>query len=178
VIHNLKQKTVACKMSESQELTELAQKVLDELSTRRLTLAIAESCTGGFVSSVLTDLDGASDVLLYSIVAYNSEAKEEFLGIPSNILHEFGTISLECAKLMSEGVLQYDADIGLATTGVIGESVEDKLKGTVFIAVAVSGQKTFARELVLDPKKPRHELKIEIVMNLFETLLTAIESVF
>ena len=165
-------------MTENQELTELAQKVLDELATRGLTLAIAESCTGGLASSLLTDFDGCSEVLLYSIIAYSTDAKEEFLGVPSYVIRDFGTISLECVKLMSEGVLEYDADIGLATTGVIGESVEDKLKGTAFIAVAVAGQKTFARELVLDPKKSRHELKKEIVKNLFETLLTAIESVF
>ncbi|MBK5113160.1 MAG: CinA family protein [Candidatus Heimdallarchaeota archaeon] len=165
-------------MTENQELLDLAQKVLDDLTTRGLTLAIAESCTGGLASSVLTDFDGSSDVLLYSIVAYTSEAKEEFLGIPSYVLRDFGTISIECAKLMAEGVLEYDADIGLATTGVIGESIEDKLKGTVFIAVAVAGQKTFAKELVLDPKKSRHELKVEIVIDLFNSLFTAIESVY
>jgi PncC family amidohydrolase len=157
---------------------ELAQKVLDDLTTRGLTLAIAESCTGGLASSVLTDFDGSSDVLLYSIVTYTSEAKEEFLGIPSYVLRDFGTISIECAKLMAESVLEYDADIGLATTGVIGESIEDKLKGTAFIAIAVAGQKTFARELVLDPKKSRHELKVEIVIDLFNSLFTAIESVY
>jgi len=165
-------------LTETQDLMDLAQKVLDELTTRGLSIAIAESCTGGLATSTLTDLDGSSDVLLYSIVAYTSEAKEEFLGVPHFVLRDFGTISLECAKLMSEGALQYDADIGLATTGVIGESVEDKLKGTAFVAIAVAGQKTFARELVLDPKKSRHELKVDIVMELFNSLLVAIESVF
>jgi len=165
-------------LTEPQDLLDLAQKVLDELTTLDLSLAIAESCTGGLATSILTDLDGSSDVLLYSIVAYTSEAKEEFLGIPHYVLRDFGTISLACAKVMAEGALLYGADIGLATTGVIGESVEDKLKGTAFIAIAVAGQKTFARELVLDPKKSRHELKVDIVLNLFESLITALESTY
>ncbi len=165
-------------MTETQELMDLAQKVLDELTTRDLSLAIAESCTGGLATSILTDLDGSSDVLLYSIVAYTSEAKEEFLGIPHYVLRDFGTISIACAKVMAEGALLYGADVGLATTGVIGESVEDKLKGTAFVAIAVAGQKTFARELVLDPKKSRHELKVDIVMSLFDSLITALESVY
>jgi len=165
-------------LTETQDLLDLAQKVLDELTTQDLSLAIAESCTGGLATSILTDLDGSSDVLLYSIVAYTSEAKEEFLGIPQYVFRDFGTISLACAKVMAEGALLYGADIGLATTGVIGESVEDKLKGTAFVAIAVAGQKTFARELVLDPKKSRHELKVDIVKSLFESLITALDSVY
>ncbi|HUT81257.1 MAG TPA: CinA family protein [Candidatus Bathyarchaeia archaeon] len=160
------------------EVTELAEKVLDELTTRNFTLAIAESCTGGLASSLLTDFDGASEVLLYSVVAYSTEAKEEFLGVPTYIIHNYGTISLECAKLMAEGVTIYDADIGIATTGVIGETFEQKLKGTVFIAVSITGQDTFARELTLNPKKSRYELKLEIIEQLFNDLLTVIDDFY
>ena len=121
---------------------------------------------------------GASEILPFSIVAYSADSKEEFLGVPDYVIREFGTISLECAKVMAEGLVEYEVDFGLATTGVIGESIEDKLKGTAFIAVAVSGMKTFGKELVLDPKLTRRELKEEIVKNLFEVLLHAIESTY
>ncbi len=160
------------------ELSELAEQVLHELRTRTLTLAIAESCTGGLVTSLLTDLDDCSDVLLYSIVAYTTDSKEEFLGVPSYIIRDHGTISFEVAKMMAEGVLEYDADVGLSTTGVIGEASEGKLKGTVFIGVAIDGQTTFARELELDPKKSRHELKKEIAQKLFKELIAILESVY
>ncbi|MCF2142322.1 MAG: CinA family protein [Candidatus Heimdallarchaeota archaeon] len=160
------------------DIKELAAAVLDELLSRGLTISIAESCTGGLVASTLTDLDGASEVLPYGIVAYSNEAKEEFLGIPGYVLQNFGAISLECAKLMAEGVIIYQTDLGLATTGVIGESIEGKLKGTVFIAIAVAGRETYARELKLDPNLPREAMKAEIVRQLFITLLKVIEEAF
>ena len=162
-------------MSLEIQLKDLATEVLSEFTTRGLTLAIAESCTGGLATSLLTDLDGCSEILPFSIVSYSTDAKEEFLGIPSYIIRDYGTISIECAKLMAEGLIGYEVDFGLATTGVLGESVEDKLKGTAFIAVAVAGQKTYAKELTLDPKKSRVELKQEIVKILFQATLKAVE---
>ncbi|RLI71149.1 hypothetical protein DRO91_05930 [Candidatus Heimdallarchaeota archaeon] len=160
------------------EVNELAGMVLEELQSRGLTISIAESCTGGLASSFITDFDGASEVLQYSVIAYSNDAKEEFLGIPSYVLQNFGAISLECAKLMAEGVAIYGADLGLATTGVIGEAIEGKLKGTVFIAIAVAGRETYARELKLDPNLPREAMKAEIVRQLFIALLKVIEEAF
>lgn len=160
------------------EVLELAKEVLDELTSRALTIAIAESCTGGLAASLITDLDGASEVLDFSLITYSQEAKEEFLGISDYIFDNFGIISLECAKLMAEGVADYDVDIGLATTGVIGEAIEEKLKGTAHIAVAVKGHQTIGKDLFLDSKKSRYELKLEIVRELFEVLLYAIDTIF
>lgn len=165
-------------MTSITDIRELSKKVLDELTMRGFTLALAESCTGGLATSFLTDFDGASEVLQYGIVAYSTESKEEFLGIPTHVIHNYGTISLECAKIMAESATIYDADIGLATTGVLGETFEQKLKGTVFIAVAIAGQETFARELTLDPKKNRFELKLEIIEQLFNYLLASIEDLY
>jgi nicotinamide-nucleotide amidase len=165
-------------MTNYEDVLELAEEVVKELITRRLTIAIGESCTGGLVASFITDLNGSSEVFQTGIVAYSDEAKEEFLGVPDYVIQNFGAISFECAKLMAEGATQYDVDIGIATTGVIGESIEGKLKGTVFIAVAVSNQKSFARELKLDPKKTRYELKLEITFQTFKTLLEVIDEVY
>jgi PncC family amidohydrolase len=157
---------------------QLAATVVDECDTRGLTLAVAESCTGGLVSSFLTDIDGSSEVLPFGLVVYSAEAKEEFVGVPGYVLRDFGTVSIECAKVMAEGLLSYEVDIGLSTTGVIGDSIENKLKGTVFIAVAVAGNPTFGKELVLDPKLGRRELKLVIVKQLFEVLLHVLDEVF
>ena len=165
-------------MSLEIELHNLAKTILDELTTRELTIALAESCTGGLATSILTDLDGSSIILPFALVTYSTDSKEEFLGVPSYVIQNFGTISLECAKVMAEGLLDYEVDIGLATTGVLGEAIEMKLKGTAHIAVAISGQQTIGKDLTLDPKKSRYELKLEIVKNLFEVLLYAIDSLF
>ncbi len=165
-------------MSFEERLQELATEILNEFTTRGLTLSIAESCTGGLATSLLTDLDGSSEILSFSIVTYSTDAKEEFLGLPSYIISDFGSISIECAKLMAEGLLSYEVDVGLSTTGVIGESFEDKLKGTAFIAIAISGHETYAKELTLDPKQTRIQLKQEIVKILFEATLQAINLTF
>ena len=165
-------------MTNYEDVLELTKEVVNELITRRLTIAIGESCTGGLVASFITDINGSSEIFQTGIIAYSDEAKEEFLGVPDYVLQNFGSISIECAKLMAEGATQYDADIGIATTGVIGEAVEGKLKGTVFIAIAVSNQQSFARELKLDPKKTRYGLKLEITYQTFKTLLEVIEEVY
>ena len=161
-----------------EEVKELAKEVMTELTTRGLKIAIAESCTGGLATSFITDFDGSSEVLDFSVITYSQDAKEEFLGIPSYVIDSFGTISLECAKLMAEGVSEYEVDFGLATTGVIGESIENKLKGTAFIAINAAGQQTFVKELTLDPNLPRYQLKLEITKHLFLALLEAIDSIY
>lgn len=165
-------------MTNYEEVLELANTVLSELTTRGLIISIAESCTGGMVSSFLTDLNDASMVFNTGIVTYSNDSKEEFLGVPGYVFDNFGSISLECAKIMAEGIAKYDADIGAATTGVIGESIENKLRGTAFIAVAVDGQRTFAKELTLNPNLSRYDMKLEITKNLFQGILETIDAVY
>jgi nicotinamide-nucleotide amidase len=160
------------------EIHETAKEVLNELTVRHLIISFAESCTGGLLSSFITDLNGSSQVYKTGIVAYSEEAKEEFLGVPDYVINNFGTVSIQCAKLMAEGVTEYDADIGVATSGVIGESIEGKLKGVAIIAVAFKGIQTFARELNLDPSKSRYELKLEIVHHALMMILETIEEVY
>lgn len=158
-------------------LHELAQTVLAELTSRGLTIATAESCTGGYVASILTDIDGASNAFSFCLVAYSVEAKEEFLGIPPYIVRNYGTVSVECVKEMAKNLINYGVDIGLSTTGVIGESIEGKLKGTVFLGITINNHNTSTKELSLDPKLSRPELKQEIVKQLLEFLLETLENV-
>jgi nicotinamide-nucleotide amidase len=161
-----------------EDIHELAKEVLNELRTRHLIISFAESCTGGLITSFLTDLNGSSEVFTTGIIAYNEESKEEFLGVPDYAIQNFGTISLQCVKLMAEGATEYDADIGVATTGVLGEAIEGKLKGTVFIAVAFKGIQSFARELSLDPTKSRYELKLEISYLVYKMILETIDEIY
>ncbi|MBD3192912.1 MAG: nicotinamide-nucleotide amidohydrolase family protein [Candidatus Heimdallarchaeota archaeon] len=165
-------------LTDQTTLHNLAETVLAELISRGLTFATAESCTGGHVASILTDIDGASDAFSFCLVTYSTEAKEEFLGIPPYVVRNYGTVSIECAKEMAENLINYGVDIGLSTTGVIGESIEGKLKGTVFIGVSVNDHGAFTKELSLDPKLSRLELKQEIVRELFEFLLETLEKVY
>ncbi len=109
------------------------------LRKRGLTLAVAESCTGGLVSSLITDVPGSSDYFLGGVVAYSNEVKESVLGVPGEILRTVGAVSPECARAMAVGVRRLlGADIGLATTGIAGPTggTPTKPVGLVYIAIA------------------------------------------
>jgi nicotinamide-nucleotide amidase len=123
-----------------------AQDVLDLLEKKGLTLAIAESLTGGMLCSELVSVPGASNVVLGSVVAYQSGLKSAALGVNSDLLASQGAVDPEVAVQMAEGIrsrfslqllLPTDKVLGVSTTGVAGPLEQDgKPVGTVFIAVA------------------------------------------
>lgn len=118
------------------------------LTEKKLTLAVAESCTGGLVTDRLTDIPGSSAYLERGVVTYSNESKTELLGVPAEVINEFGAVSAETACLMAEGVRKLaKTDIGISTTGIAGPSggTEKKPVGTVFIALAGKG-KTYCRQ--------------------------------
>jgi nicotinamide-nucleotide amidase len=106
---------------------------------RRLTLALAESCSGGLIAKRITDMPGSSAYFSEGIVTYSNAAKSRLLGVPEQLLTDFGAVSSECAAAMAQGVrLASGSDLGLAVTGIAGPdggSLE-KPVGTVFIALA------------------------------------------
>ncbi len=109
------------------------------LRERGLTLAVAESCTGGLIGSRITDVVGSSAYFLLGIVAYSNAAKKRLLGVSSDTLARFGAVSPETAEEMAEGVrVQAGADLGLATTGIAGPGggSPEKPVGTVCVGLA------------------------------------------
>ena len=108
------------------------------LSSAGLTLALAESCTGGLIAKLLTDQPGASVFLERSIVSYANSAKREVLAVPGDILDRHGAVSAECAQAMAGGVIRAArTDIGLAVTGIAGPDggSADKPVGTVYLSM-------------------------------------------
>lgn len=117
------------------------------LTEKKLTLAVAESCTGGLITDRLTDIPGSSVFLERGVVAYSNESKTGLLGVSEDVLRDYGAVSEQAAVLMAEGVRKLGGtDLGLATTGIAGPTggTEDKPVGTVFIALA-DGRKTVCR---------------------------------
>lgn len=111
----------------------------ERLAKKRWTVAVAESCTGGLVSSRLTDVPGSSRYVRGSVVAYHNQIKQEFLDIRKEMLTTHGAISEPVAKAMAEGVRRrFGADIGVAVTGIAGPGggTASKPVGLVFLAVA------------------------------------------
>lgn len=139
-------------------LIEAARYLLATAEERGLTVAVAESLTGGEVCSTLVSVPGASSVLVGGVVAYATRIKEEVLGVSAERLAATGPVDGEVAKQMAVGVAALmGADLGLATTGVAGPDAADgHAPGTVHIAVA-SPWGVVARELRL--KGDRSEIR-------------------
>ena len=129
-------------MLDDRALAGLADRVAGHLRRDGRTLATAESCTGGWIAKVVTDLPGSSDWFGYGLVAYSNEAKQELLGVPAATLIEHGAVSEAVVRAMAEGALrQGGADVAVAVSGVAGPGggSADKPVGTVWFAWAVLG---------------------------------------
>jgi nicotinamide-nucleotide amidase len=116
----------------------VAELVLDACQERGLTLATAESCTGGMVAERLTAVPGSSDVFLGAIVAYANEVKERDLGVPTDVLERHGAVSAETAAAMAAGARErLGADLAVAVTGIAGPDggTEEKPVGLVYLHV-------------------------------------------
>mgnify|MGYP002335878854 CR=1 FL=1 len=123
------------------ETLEIAARALSlELSGRNMTLAIAESCTGGLLGHSLTDVPGASRFFLGGVTCYANAAKVQLLGVRTETLQCFGAVSVQCAEEMLRGVKAlFGSDTAIAITGIAGPDGGSAKKpvGTVFIAVSV-----------------------------------------
>jgi nicotinamide-nucleotide amidase len=119
----------------SEDERSISEIVLDLCRSRGLTLATAESCTGGLVAARLTGVPGASDVFVGGVVAYSNGVKEDELGVPRSVLERHGAVSAEVATAMAEGARKrLGADVAVAVTGVAGPGggTEEKPVGLVF----------------------------------------------
>jgi nicotinamide-nucleotide amidase len=126
----------------------LPQALVREASARHLTLALAESCTGGLVASAITDVPGASEVFLGSAVTYSNTAKGALLGVADETLRAHGAVSAEAAAEMAEGALsRLGADVAVSITGIAGPGggSAEKPVGLVWFATATTaGVETFS----------------------------------
>jgi nicotinamide-nucleotide amidase len=113
--------------------------VLDLLRKRGLTIAVAESCTGGRICDKLTNVPGCSDVFKGGVVVYSNDAKVKLLGVSHDTIKKHGAVSAECAEEMSGGVCRvFNADIGVSVTGIAGPDGGSQKKpvGLVYVSVA------------------------------------------
>lgn len=125
----------------------LVEAVLKAADARGLSLATAESCTGGLVASVLTDVAGQSHVFERGYIVYTDDAKADELAVPPRLLGAHGAVSEPVARAMAEGALRTSgAGIALAVTGFAGAGGPDEEPGLVHFAVAVVGAPTIHEE--------------------------------
>lgn len=139
-------------------LEEQLAKILIE---NKLTIATAESCTGGLLSSRLTDVSGSSDYTKLNFVTYANKAKHQILDVSWDILNNYGAVSEECAEAMANGLQKITGcNIALCTTGIAGPTggTKEKPVGLVYISIKYNNIVTI-KEIKLDSKTPRIEMK-------------------
>ena len=135
-------------MFSSSLLTDAAV-LLDSLRALRLKVATAESCTGGLIAGLLTEIAGSSDVVERGFITYSNEAKHDLLGVPEDVLAQHGAVSEPVARAMATGALTHSrADVAVAVTGIAGPGGGSAMKpvGLVYIAVARKGGDVLIRE--------------------------------
>ena len=158
---------------------ELLQQAAEFLATARAggwKIATAESCTGGLIAGLLTEIPGSSDVFERGFVTYSNRAKEEMLGVPAALLRQHGAVSEPVARAMAEGAIRNStAHLSIAVTGIAGPGggTEEKPVGLVHIAAARAGTATAARICRFgDIGRDRVRLKtVEAALALLKTTL-------
>jgi nicotinamide-nucleotide amidase len=124
-------------------LVALAEELQRACLARGLTVALAESCTGGLVAAAITEVPGSSGYFLGGVVAYSNDAKEAFLGVPEQLLAAHGAVSPEVAGAMAEGArARFGADLAVGVTGVAGPDggSAEKPVGLVHLGIARAGE--------------------------------------
>ena len=148
------------------------EKLLKAMLKNKLTLSIAESCTGGLLSHRITNIPGSSKVFLLGITAYSNEFKNKILKVPLRIIREKGAVSAEVVKAMAEGIRALaQAPLGIGITGIAGPDggTKEKPVGTVFIGLSTN-KETFVSKFNfsgnrLEIKRKSTEKALEIILD-------------
>ena len=149
----------------------LAQIILEKLESQGKTIAIAESCTGGLLTSAFVDMSGSSKVLLEGVIAYSNASKTARLGVSDDLLAAHGAVSPQVAAAMAqEAACASGASIGISTTGIAGPDggTADKPVGLVYVGLYIEGRGTKTKELRLIGD--RNEIRARTVVAAMDML--------
>ena len=156
------------------DLAPLARKFLETCKARRILVATAESCTGGGIIALMTDMPGSSSMVDRGFVTYSNEAKHDSLGVAYDILDAFGAVSVACVYAMAQGALERSkADVAVAISGIAGPEggSPGKPVGTVVFARAVRGSTTPDAESKLFEEQDRAGVRLQATLCALELLL-------
>lgn len=170
VFKELQLPLMVLKMTEI-DLIKLAEKAIENLKLKNKTLSLAESCTGGWVSKIITDVSGASTVYQGGVCSYSNEVKMNILGVREDTLATFGAVSEQVAVQMAEGVRKaLKSDIGIGITGIAGPLSDNTAKPVGLIYVAITdGKTTTCTEL---KNNFTEEIRLQNRMSAVKTALT------
>lgn len=152
-----------------------ATALLDACKEAKINLATAESCTGGMVAALMTEIPGAADIFERGFVTYSNSAKTEMLGVTPELIAAHGAVSEQVAQAMAEGALQKSyAQLAVSLTGIAGPSggSEDKPVGLVYIATAHADKPTQCKEYRF--KGDRHAVRLQSVEEAIRMLMAQV----
>jgi nicotinamide-nucleotide amidase len=158
----------------AQDIAARAERVLQAICDREFKLATAESCTGGLVAALVTDIEGCSHAFERGYVTYTDDAKHELLGVARQALRDCGAVSSEVAIAMAEGALERSrADLAVSVTGFAGPAGEGQEEGRVHFGLAQRGGETLHRMERFGPigRDPIRQRCLETVMDMLEGAL-------
>lgn len=154
----------------------LVNKVSDELKKHKLTIATAESCTGGLLAHTFTNISGSSEYFDQGVITYSNKAKTELLGVSEELLRTHGAVSKQVAAAMAQAIRQHArVDYGLATTGIAGPTggTKDKPVGLVYIGLSAKDSVVVKKFLFtgdrLANKESTCQAALEVLMELLST---------
>ncbi|MEE9442744.1 MAG: competence/damage-inducible protein A [candidate division Zixibacteria bacterium] len=160
---------------DDRELEEVIGQILTE---KGMTLAVAESCTGGLLGARITSVPGSSNYFPGGVIAYANDVKINKLGVPRDVLERFGAVSAETAKAMASGLVKlFGADMGVSITGIAGPGggTEEKPVGTVFIGLA-AGERVHYRKFNLSlDREINRERAVATALNMVRKELLGID---
>ena len=142
--------------------------VSEMLIEKNLTISIAESCTGGLVSSTLINYPGISSVFIEGCITYSNESKINRLGVNPDILKKYGAVSKEIAKEMAEGIARnFNTNVAISTTGIAGPGggTSEKPVGLVYIGIYINGKTTVKKYLLNGNRQEIRSMATENAIN-------------
>jgi nicotinamide-nucleotide amidase len=160
-----------------EKINELANKIVVEAKRKFVVITTAESCTGGFIASAITEISGASEVFDSAIVSYSNDSKKRFLNVQKETLEKFGAVSEETAREMSWGLMSNsNATISLSVTGIAGPTgaTESKPIGLVYMALAekLTGRN---KSYQFNFNGDRAQIRLQATLKALELILEYIE---
>ncbi len=157
-----------------QNLFTQAKKILEKSKEKKLKLAFAESCTGGLLSALFTEIPGSSQVVDCGFVTYSNEAKIKMLGVKVETLRNYGAVSEEVAKEMAIGALRNSqSDVALAITGIAGPDggSEEKPVGLVYIGIADRNKASTKRFIFSGIRSDIRKSTVAEALKILETVI-------
>ena len=159
-----------------QELKDLAEELGACMKDKGVKLASAESCTGGWIAKIITDIPGSSEWFTGSVVCYSNESKVSLLGVRENTLTEFGAVSGDTVMEMVDGLFAHtDADVAVGVSGIAGPDggTEDKPVGLVWLSWGKRGKSVYAKPFNFegDREEVRKKSIAQSLNNLLDLLV-------